>query len=223
MKTNRILHGILWATICNLAALAAVTLALPDQIPIHMDALGRVDAMGPRWAVPLFGLIPLLLALGMLLYRRLTQSNPHTRANRRVENIVFGCLGALFLLLSWLPPLVALTGGQDASRLLPLLVGIPFGLLFVVLGNYMGTVRPNHYLGLRVKWTLASAEVWRRTHRMGSYWQVGAGLVLLAGSVAAFFAGGTVWLLAAFCAALLMAVAVPTWYAWRLYHRLQIH
>ena len=41
------------------------------------------------------------------------------------------------------------------------------GLMFIVLGNYMGKVRKNFFIGIRTPWTLASDEVWNRTHRLG--------------------------------------------------------
>src|ERR1700679_507710 len=38
-------------------------------------------------------------------------------------------------------------------------------LTFLVLGNYVGTFRPNYFVGIRTPWTLESDEVWRATHR----------------------------------------------------------
>jgi uncharacterized membrane protein len=46
-----------------------------------------------------------------------------------------------------------------------------------VLGNYLGTIRPNYFFGVRTPWTLESDEVWRATHRNG-------GRVLVFGSLA---------------------------------------
>jgi immunity protein, SdpI family len=50
-------------------------------------------------------------------------------------------------------------------------------ILFLVLGNYFGTIRPNYFVGIRTPWTLESDEVWRATHRNG-------GRVFVAGSLA---------------------------------------
>jgi len=38
-------------------------------------------------------------------------------------------------------------------------------LTFLVLGNYIGTFRPNYFVGIRTPWTLENDEVWRATHR----------------------------------------------------------
>ena len=61
---------------------------------------------------------------------------------------------------------------------------MPFamGVFFVVLGNVLPRTRPNWLLGIRTPWTLSSDRVWERTHRVGGYLMLGAGLVaILAG------------------------------------------
>jgi uncharacterized membrane protein len=53
------------------------------------------------------------------------------------------------------------------------------GLLIAVLGNYMKTVRPNYFIGIRTPWTLESPEVWNKTHSLaGKLWFAG-GLVIV--------------------------------------------
>jgi len=44
-------------------------------------------------------------------------------------------------------------------------------------GNYIGTVRPNYFVGIRTPWTLESDDVWRATHR-------NCGRILVFGSLA---------------------------------------
>ncbi len=50
-------------------------------------------------------------------------------------------------------------------------------LTFLVLGNYIGTFRPNYFIGIRTPWTLENDEVWRATHRS-------TGPILVIGSLA---------------------------------------
>src|ERR1043166_6580261 len=38
--------------------------------------------------------------------------------------------------------------------------------LFLILGNYMGNIRPNFFMGIRTPWTLSSETVWMKTHRL---------------------------------------------------------
>ena len=41
------------------------------------------------------------------------------------------------------------------------------GLLFIGLGNYMGKIRSNFFIGIRTPWTLSSELSWSKTHRLG--------------------------------------------------------
>ena len=53
------------------------------------------------------------------------------------------------------------------------------GVLFVGLGNVMGKIRPNWFVGFRTPWGLNSPDVWTRTHRFGGRLMLGLGLVLI--------------------------------------------
>src|SRR5262249_13952430 len=62
------------------------------------------------------------------------------------------------------------------------------GVMFSVLGNWMGKIRRNFYVGIRTPWTLANDEVWERTHRSGGK------VMMLIGAISAitgFFASDT--------------------------------
>ena len=50
-------------------------------------------------------------------------------------------------------------------------------LFFGLMGNVMGKVRKNFYIGVRVPWTLASDRVWNDTHRLAAWVLVAAGVI----------------------------------------------
>ena len=50
-------------------------------------------------------------------------------------------------------------------------------LFFALLGNVMGKVRKNFYIGIRVPWTLASDRVWNDTHRLAAWLMVAGGIL----------------------------------------------
>ena len=50
--------------------------------------------------------------------------------------------------------------------------------MIAFLGNWMGKLRRNFYVGIRTPWTLSSDTVWRRTHRTGGALMVLGGLIL---------------------------------------------
>jgi uncharacterized membrane protein len=49
------------------------------------------------------------------------------------------------------------------------MVLLPMGLLFIVLGNYMGKLRPNWFAGVRTPWTLSSKLSWNKTHQQAGW------------------------------------------------------
>ena len=57
----------------------------------------------------------------------------------------------------------------------PLIIGV----IFVLLGNFLPTVRPNFFVGIRTPWTLSNEKVWRKTHRLGAKLMVSAGIVMM--------------------------------------------
>lgn len=52
-------------------------------------------------------------------------------------------------------------------------------LAFIVLGNYMGKIRPNRIMGVRTLWTYASDLSWDKTHRLSGRLLIAFGLILL--------------------------------------------
>lgn len=59
-------------------------------------------------------------------------------------------------------------------------VCIPFtvGILFMIIGNYMGKIKTNWFMGIRTPWTLSSEEAWNKTHRLGGKLFMLSGLLI---------------------------------------------
>lgn len=97
----------------------------------------------------------------------------------------------------------------DVLVVIPVLVGG----LFVVIGNLMGKVRPNLFVGIRTPWTLSSKRSWVRTHRLGGWLFVLMGLALLVSG----FVGSTTAVILAFAlvAGCVVWLFVYSYLAWR--------
>ena len=102
--------------------------------------------------------------------------------------------------------------GQDVRINEMIFAGV--GLLFIVLGNYMGKVRKNFFIGIRTPWTLASDEVWSRTHRLGGKVLILIGLFMMLNGFVRF---SERWLMAAIIAAAL----VPVVYSYVIYRNIE--
>jgi uncharacterized membrane protein len=60
-------------------------------------------------------------------------------------------------------------------------------LFFVLIGNVLGKLRRNFYVGVRTPWTLADERVWNATHRFAARTFVAGGLIGLVLSIAGLF------------------------------------
>ena len=134
------------------------------------------------------------------------------RRNR--ENQSRKAVGMIF----WVMPFVSLlTGGAavmieqgvSSADALSSLMALGFGLLFLLLGNYMPKFRQNSFMGIRVKWTLENEANWNATHRFGGKVWVAGGFACLAGALLPVQAMGVV-----FPAVLLVIVALPIAYSY---------
>lgn len=152
--------------------------ALPAQVPTHFDSHGQANGYTGRehlW------LLTLGLPLGAaLLLSALPYLDPKRRLDGRTANfhkLRLAVVALLSGLACYSLYLGAHPGTPPGQGLLVLL-----GLFFVLIGNYLTTVQPNYFVGIRTPWTLESPTVWARTHRLGGmlFCLVGVLLVVLA-------------------------------------------
>lgn len=88
------------------------------------------------------------------------------------------------------------------------IINILLGGLFIVLGNWMPKIEPNSVMGVRTSWALENRENWKYSQRMGGYFFITGGLVLLAG---AFYPGSLLFLLLG-CLVLAVGPMAASWY-----------
>lgn len=154
--------------------------SLPQRIPTHWNIHGEVDGYGNKqWAV---FLMP-LFTVGMLaLFAFLPALSPkqfEVDAFRStylfimvVVIALFAYIQAIILLATW----QEVGGGVKWLDIGRALLGGIF-VFFALMGNVMGKVRKNFYIGIRVPWTLASDRVWNDTHRLAAWTMVGGGVI----------------------------------------------
>lgn len=184
---------------------------LPESVPTHWNARGVADGFTPKPWGPF--LLPLTMLGVFVLLFVLPRISPRGYRMERFQG-VFEILQAAILAFLFLVTLLALLAGIGAPVPMDRAIHAATGLLFVVLGNFMGKLTKNFFVGIRTPWTLASDEVWLRTHRLGGKMFVLAGLGLL---VSGLVGGGTVAVLVAVA----IAAGIPVVYSYVLYRRLE--
>jgi uncharacterized membrane protein len=169
----------LWCSVAALAVILALTgwvyQDLPVTIPTHWNAAGQADGHGPRSAI--FEL-PAIAALLVLLWPALPSVSPDKfRVTGFSDTWWFSGMVVVGLLayIQGVLLMVLTQGALDIGR--ALLGGI--GVAIVLLGNVIGKVKRNFWLGVRTPWTLASDRVWYATHRLAGKTMVAGGLVAL--------------------------------------------
>jgi uncharacterized membrane protein len=150
--------------------------SLPEQLPTHWNMEGEIDGYGPKWSMPLLNLgIYLLLLVAPRIDPRKKNYDLFSGTYYKVRLV----LTLFFSAMSVIIMMIAL--GADIKMERFIAVGV--SILFTVLGNYMGTIRPNYFFGIRTPWTLDNEEVWRRTHILGGRFWFWGGLACLAASL----------------------------------------
>jgi len=171
----------------SLAAGAVLHPYLPERIPSHWNIKGEVDAYSSRfWGA--FGL-PLLAAGIYLLMTFLPAIDPRRENYKKFAGAYRLIKFALVFFMCGLYLLVIFSA---LGYRLPVdrLVAAAVSLLILVFGSLMGQLQHNYFVGIKTPWTLASENVWQKTHRLGGRLWVIAGLVgLLASPIGGITSG----------------------------------
>jgi uncharacterized membrane protein len=149
-------------------------------VPPHWNIHGKVDGWGDKWVstflapgamVGFLILFAFLPALSPKLFEVDTFRSTYLYI-MVLTTALFAYLHAVILLATWQEL-------QEGPRMMDIgraLLGGIF-LFFALLGNVMGKVRKNFYIGIRVPWTLASDRVWNDTHRLAAWSMVLGGVI----------------------------------------------
>jgi uncharacterized membrane protein len=147
------------------------------QVPIHWNAAGQPDDYGNKF-VGIF-LMP-LVSIGVVGIFTLVRYVDPLRANivRSGKAFHATALGVLFFMLALHVATMLNVAGYDFN--VGYVAAPAVGLMFIILGNYMGKIRRNYMFGVRTPWTLASELSWNKTHRLaGKLFVATGGIVLL--------------------------------------------
>jgi uncharacterized membrane protein len=160
------------------AAVAHQTLAerLPDRVPIHWNINWEADGFVSRDSTfTIFYLMPALMTGVLALLCVLPAVSPErfkVDSFRPVYDYIVALVTGLFAYLYAVILHAQATGTAPGAWF----IGGLF-LFFGLMGNVLGKVRKNFWVGVRTPWTLASDVVWEKTHRLAAWTFAGAGVV----------------------------------------------
>ena len=161
--------------------LAYIWNSLPETVPTHWNYKGEIDDWGNKSS--LIFLTFLLPGLTYILFTAIPLIDPKKRIqtmgskyhNLKLLMVLFMSALAGFIIYS----------AKEQSITNPSYIIIAMGLLFMLLGNYMKTIKANYFIGIRTPWTLEYESVWKSTHKLaGKLWFIG-GLAIVISSLSA--------------------------------------
>jgi len=200
--------GVIVAAVALGAAIWAYP-QLPPRVATHWNLRGEADGYSGRFAGAF--LMPLaILALAGLAHVLPTIDPKRANYPKFLDTywlLINGIL--IFMGVAYLAVLGNAIGAPvPIQRVMP----VALGFLFIIIGNYLGRVQPNWFLGIRTPWTLSSDTVWRKTHRLGAWVFVLAGLLFMASAFMPAVRGGVP--LAVIIIGLVLIPVVYSLYLW---------
>lgn len=168
MKTKDFIRKewILWVLlIIPFPLIMALWNQFPDQVPIHWNFNGEANSFAPKsWGVFLGPIINIALYLLLLIVPKIDPRRANFEKFGKVYRIIRSFLVVFLFYMIILTHAAAMGYGVDVG------IAMMYALLifFIVIGNYIGNVKPNYFIGIRTPWTLENPEVWRVTHRFAS-------------------------------------------------------
>ncbi len=182
MTRNRmaIVSLALVAAMLALALLIGSRLPADIQLPTHWNFEGEADGFSGKWTALLMP-AGMTAASSLLLYF-LPSLEPRGEGLKRSQGLYFAAWAGLLLMgvaIQLVTLSAALGWNVPADRLIMGAVGV----MLVLIGNQLGKSRSMYLVGIRTPWTLASEEVWIKTHRLGGKLMVASGLLIIIAAV----------------------------------------
>ena len=182
---------------------------LPEQVPTHFGPSGDADGWSSK-AFAVF-MLPLFMLVMHIFCAITTLIDPK---RRNVDGKPFG-------MALWLCPAISLaSNGAMYSMALgykfntSVVVMLLFGVLLIILGNYLPKCGQNYTIGIKTPWALDDPKNWTATHRIGGKVYMTAGLILIPLSFLCAMSEYAFWIV---FVVMMVTVSIPALYSYLYY------
>lgn len=147
---------------------------LPDRIPMHWNVAGQVDSYGSKmWGVIGFPSIIFGIYILMTILPAIDPKWKNYRLFEGTYSILKSVLVLVFTAIYLITLLPAIGYNLRIDKVVPFVMSI----MIIVMGNYMGRIKQNFFVGIKTPWTLNDNEIWTKTHRLAGKLWVAGGIV----------------------------------------------
>ena len=186
--------------------------SLPEVITTHFGINGEPDGFSGKYFAVLFFPLFMLTVHWLCILVSAAMEARGIKQSDKVYGLLFFICPLLSIVNSAMIYSMALGGEINISVFIAML----FGVMFIVIGNYMPKATRNRYFGIKIKWTLDNDENWAATHRLaGKVWVIGGFAVILTALLPIKI------MIAAFIALIIALMLIPTVYSY-VYYRKQL-
>ena len=148
----------------------------PERIATHFGFDGKPDDYSSKvTGLILFPGINIGMYFLLLLIPRIDPRRKNYSMFEGKWNIIRSFLHIFLSFITLLTALIALGFAINVGNI----VCYAVLALLMLMGNYMGNIRSNYFIGIRVPWTLENETVWNLTHRMAGILWVLASLLMM--------------------------------------------
>jgi len=187
---------------------------LPEQIPIHWNLGGEVDNFGSKYFLNLLPLFNILIYLFLLVVPKIDP--------KKINFTIFSAsyykirLTIILIITILITFVFAIAAGIEMN--MPRIISIGFFLFIAIFGNYLGTIRPNYFVGIRTPWTLNNENVWRKTHFLAGKLWFWCGLLCF---IISFFLTNKI-LYSTILIIFILIILIPILYSFIIYRKVKI-
>ena len=154
--------------------LAMVWKNLPAQVPTHFDFAGNPNDWSQKTSLPYMiaamGIGSYLLMLLIPYFdpkKKIAQMGEKYYSLRLIFSLFMSAISFYLLYVS------------NKGEINPYILIAIVGASDTVFGNYLQTVKPNYFIGIRTPWALENETPWKSTHRLaGRMWMIGGLLII---------------------------------------------
>ncbi len=183
---------------------------LPDQVALHFGSDMNPDRYGDK--SKLWVTVSIMMGIAVIAYLIITNVGKLDPKNQNLQSQdimeKLGLTSIVFISLLTIYIIYTAVQGASGNMLFVLLGGF-----FAIIGNFLYSVKPNYFVGLRLPWTLENENNWRKTHQMASKIWVAGGLLIAILS----FLIPEVYMMKIFLVIVLMMIIIPSITSFRYY------
>jgi len=180
---------------------------MPERIPTHWGIDGQPNSWSPRFPGAFIG--PIVATIFLILFPLLQRIDPKQKNYANFQKAWEGIQTLLVLFFAYIQIITYIATLRPVSNNFigqSIMAGI--GVLFIIMGNYMGKVRQNWFVGVRTPWALEDPTVWQKSQRVGGWAFVLGGIIIL---ISTFVAPTNFWVM---IGVILLISLVPTVYSY---------